>query len=43
MRDKVTHQYFSVKLDVVWDTIKQDLPFLHSLITSILADYNDSI
>ncbi|WNF16928.1 HepT-like ribonuclease domain-containing protein [Microcystis aeruginosa] len=29
MRDKVTHQYFSVKLDVVWDTVKQDLPFLH--------------
>jgi uncharacterized protein with HEPN domain len=28
MRDKVTHQYFSVKLDVVWDTIQQDFPVL---------------
>lgn len=42
MRDKVTHQYFSVKLDVVWDTVKQDLPFLHSLITSILVDVTNS-
>jgi uncharacterized protein with HEPN domain len=24
MRDKVTHQYFAVKLDVIWDTIQQD-------------------
>ena len=41
MRDKVTHQYFSVKLDVVWDTVKQDLPFLHSLITSMLVDFTN--
>jgi uncharacterized protein with HEPN domain len=36
MRDKVTHQYFSVKLDVLWDTVKQDLPLLQSLISSVL-------
>ncbi|NCQ86213.1 MAG: DUF86 domain-containing protein [Microcystis aeruginosa W13-18] len=41
MRDKVTHQYFSVKLDVVWHTVKQDLPFLHSLVTRILANNTD--
>ena len=41
MRDKVTHQYFSVKLDLVWDTVKQDLPFLHSLITSLLVDFTN--
>ncbi|ACB53696.1 hypothetical protein cce_4348 [Crocosphaera subtropica ATCC 51142] len=42
MRDKVTHQYFSVKLNVVWDTVKQDLPFLSSLITTILVDFTNS-
>lgn len=26
MRDKMTHAYFGIDLDVVWDTIKRDLP-----------------
>ncbi|MGK7943823.1 MAG: DUF86 domain-containing protein [Microcystaceae cyanobacterium] len=38
MRDKVTHQYFAVKLDIIWDTVKEDLPFLKSLMASLLAD-----
>lgn len=26
MRDKMTHAYFGVNLDVVWNTIKRDIP-----------------
>ncbi len=42
MRDKVTHQYFSVKLDVVWDTVKQDLPILKSMIKPLLAKLTEN-
>jgi uncharacterized protein with HEPN domain len=36
MRDKVVHQYDRVKLDVVWNTIQQDIPELLRLITPLL-------
>lgn len=26
MRDKLIHEYFGVKLEVVWNTLKQDIP-----------------
>lgn len=41
MRDKVTHQYFSVNLDVVWDTIQHDLPLLQPLLTSVLENFQE--
>lgn len=41
MRDKVTHQYFAVKLDVVWDTLKQDFPLLQSLLASVLDNFQE--
>jgi uncharacterized protein with HEPN domain len=41
MRDKVTHQYFAVKLDVVWDTVQQDLPLLKALIADVLANFRE--
>lgn len=41
MRDKVTHQYFAVKLDVVWDTLKQDFPLLQSLLVSVLDNFQE--
>jgi uncharacterized protein with HEPN domain len=41
MRDKVTHQYFAVKLDVVWDTVQQDFPLLQTLIVDILENFSD--
>ena len=28
MRSKVVHDYLDVDEDVVWDTVKNDLPFL---------------
>lgn len=38
MRDKVIHQYFGVDLQVLWDTVQQDLPPLRTAIAQVLAD-----
>jgi uncharacterized protein with HEPN domain len=38
MRDKLIHAYFGVNLEVVWDTIQQDLPPLYLVIEQILQD-----
>jgi uncharacterized protein with HEPN domain len=38
MRDKVTHEYFGVKLDVLWNTIQQDLPKVKDLMPMVLAN-----
>lgn len=35
MRDKLIHDYFGVDVDVVWQTVKEDIPYLKSLIESI--------
>ena len=36
MRDKLIHHYFGVDLDLVWDTIKKDLPKLEKDLIKIL-------
>lgn len=36
MRDKLIHQYFGVKLQLVWRTVQDDLPILDRTIESIL-------
>jgi uncharacterized protein with HEPN domain len=36
MRDKLIHAYFGVNLEVVWDTIQQDLPQLCPAVDRIL-------
>jgi uncharacterized protein with HEPN domain len=41
MRDKVTHQYFAVNLEVLWNTVQQDLPLLQSLISAVLVDFSE--
>ena len=38
MRDKLIHGYFGVDLEVVWDTVQQDLPILRPVVTQILND-----
>lgn len=35
MRDKLIHDYFGVDVDVVWQTVKEDIPYLKSLIEGI--------
>ncbi|MGR3309808.1 MAG: HepT-like ribonuclease domain-containing protein [Candidatus Brocadiales bacterium] len=36
MRDKLIHEYFGVKFDFLWDTIKKRLPQVKPLIESVL-------
>ncbi|MDI6734785.1 MAG: DUF86 domain-containing protein [bacterium] len=41
MRDKVIHEYFGVKLERVWETIKKDIPYLKPLFEKIMKDLED--
>ena len=36
MRDKLIHHYFGVNVQVLWDTVKQDLVMLKPIIQQIL-------
>jgi len=36
MRDKLIHDYFGVNLEVVWRTVKEDLPPLLKTIRNVL-------
>ena len=38
MRDKLTHGYFSVNLNRVWQTVQDDLSPLRDAVTKILTD-----
>jgi uncharacterized protein with HEPN domain len=41
MRNKIVHGYFDTDYEVVWATIKIDIPKLKPLIEQILKDYNN--
>ena len=36
MRDRLIHQYFGVNLDLVWATVKKDLPELENQVSEML-------
>jgi len=36
MRHRLVHGYFEVDMDQVWDTVRQDLPFLTATLASIV-------
>jgi uncharacterized protein with HEPN domain len=36
MRDKLIHDYVSVDVTVVWDTVQHDLPILRRAVTTLL-------
>jgi uncharacterized protein with HEPN domain len=38
MRNRMIHHYFEVNLDVVWSTVKDDLPKLKQQIDALLID-----
>lgn len=38
MRDRLIHGYFDVNLDIVWETVTQDLPSLIAQLEKIVAD-----
>ncbi|MBI4036188.1 DUF86 domain-containing protein [Candidatus Daviesbacteria bacterium] len=39
MRNKIIHEYFGVDLDILWKTIKEDLPVLKQQIEKIIQEY----
>jgi uncharacterized protein with HEPN domain len=41
MRDKVIHEYFGVKLERVWETVKRDIPNLKPLFEKMLGDLEE--
>ena len=41
MRDKLIHQYFGVDLELVWETIRKDLPKLKNPIIRILKEIEE--
>ena len=40
MRNRLVHVYFSIDVDVVWDTIITDLPPLLTVLDKIVAELN---
>ncbi len=38
MRDLIVHEYFDMDLDLVWNTIKIDLPVLKKAVTEMLKE-----
>lgn len=38
MRDVLIHDYFGVDLDIVWDTLKRDLPAMAKVITVAIGE-----
>lgn len=38
MRDKLIHDYLGVDIEVVWETVIEDIPFLKSLILVLLKE-----
>lgn len=43
MRDKLIHEYFGVKIEVVWETIRKRLPELKTLVKETLEKMDKEI
>jgi uncharacterized protein with HEPN domain len=41
MRDKLVHEYFGIDLNVLWNTIKQDLPHLRVLMSDVFRELRE--
>lgn len=39
MRHRLVHAYFDINLDVLWQTIQDDLPVLINVLESLFADH----
>ena len=37
MRNKLTHEYFGIDIETIWDTIKEDLPELKEAVSRIIT------
>jgi len=36
MRSKLVHQYFGINMEVVWQTVREDIPALIAALTKIV-------
>jgi uncharacterized protein with HEPN domain len=43
MRDVIAHHYFEIETDIVFDTIKEDIPKFYAIIQQIKADITPEI
>ncbi len=43
MRDKLIHEYFGVRYDIIWDTIRKRLPEVRPLIEEVLRKMNEEM
>ena len=41
IRDKLIHEYFGVNLEVVWKTVREDVPVLRPAVERMLADIGE--
>lgn len=41
MRDRLIHGYFDINLDIVWETVSEDLPPLVTLLEKLLASESE--
>jgi len=41
MRDKMIHEYFGVDIEIIWKTIKEDIPSLKPLIQEVLKSVGE--
>ena len=37
MRHRLVHAYFEINLDILWQTVQQDLPFLISILEPVIT------
>jgi uncharacterized protein with HEPN domain len=42
MRNKLVHAYFGIKVDVIWQTIQDDLPLITQVLAVIIKNEKDS-
>lgn len=43
MRDKLAHEYFGIRLDVVWETIIVRFPQLKLMIEELLIEFDEAM
>lgn len=41
MRNKLIHEYFGVKLEIVWDTVKKEIPEIKPEFQKIMEDFKE--
>jgi uncharacterized protein with HEPN domain len=38
MRHRLVHAYFDINLDVLWQTVQEDLPPLEQILSEVLSE-----